>query len=467
MLKKDIFIKLSAILLILLLTITIDRIRILESPKRNLPNFENSIETNFFNFKLKSKSIGSKTDAILVAAQPKSKLYDLVFTANRATKDISVYKYGSKSINLIQKLNFDTLINQNRNNSNFIFDIELDKKRLLVSYVSIPQFYNSCNSFQIVEIPILNDALEINKISSVWRSGVCVHSYPNNVTWHDFQGRMAINDKFIYLTAGLVIAATYDGYYPSKNFYGLNQDLREEIKKNQLFGGVTQINKVTGKSSRFAEGFRGPSGITIREMGDKEEIFVSDHGPRGGDELNLIRKGGNYGWPWVSYGRDYFELRTNKPNGFIKTKFATHIGYDAPLYYWTPSIAPSQISVIQSDLDKYSSWAKGDLILTTLKDKSIYRLKIINESISSSERVFLDARIRDIAVTDTRIYVTTDDGRLMSLVVSDVTTTDFAFPPITTDTSPIYYRLPILHQFSVLIDLSWAKTNVVVRKIFE
>jgi hypothetical protein len=464
MLKKILLFS-YAILLILLLTITIDRIRIIESLKSNLPNFEKTIEANFFNFKLESKSIGSKTQAILVAAQPKSKLNDLVFTANRATKDISVYKYGNKSVKLIQKFNFDTLVN--KNNSNFLFDIELDKKRLLVSYVSIPQFYNSCDSFQIVEIPIQNDALEINKISSVWRSGVCVHSYPNNVTWHDFQGRMAISDQFIYLTAGLVIAATYDGYYPSKNFYGLNQDLQEQIKKNQLFGGVTQINKVTGKSSRFAEGFRGPSGITIREMGDKEEIFVSDHGPRGGDELNLIRKGGNYGWPWVSYGRDYFELRTNKPKGFIKTKFATHIGYDAPLYYWTPSIAPSQISVIKSDLDKYSSWAKGDLVLTTLKDKSIYRLKVINESIVSSERVFLGARIRDIAVTDTRIYVTTDDGRLMSLVVSDITTTDFAFPPITTDGLPFYYRLPILHQFSVLIDLSWAKADMVVRKIFK
>ena len=95
MLKKKYFIKLSAILLILLLTITVDRIRILELPKKNLPNFEKIIETNFFNFKLDSKSIGSKNEAILIAAQPKSKLSDLVFTANRTSKDISVYKYGT------------------------------------------------------------------------------------------------------------------------------------------------------------------------------------------------------------------------------------------------------------------------------------------------------------------------------------------------------------------------------------
>ena len=464
---KKIFFSVNAIFLILLLTITVDRVRISQLPTKNLPAYEKIIETNFFNFKLNSRSVGHRNEAILVAAQKKSELSSLVFTANRSTLELMVLKYANKGIKVIHNFNFNALLSENENNANFIFDIETDDDRLYISYVTIPKFHNSCNAFEILEIPIKNNSLEIKKMSKLWKSNACVHSYPNNVTWHDFQGRITVNDKFIYLTAGLVIAATYEGYYPSSSFYGLNPDLRAEIEKDQLFGGVIQINKLTGKSKRFAEGFRGPSGIALREVGAKEEIFVADHGPRGGDELNLIRKGGNYGWPWVSYGRDYFESQTSKPNGFIGTKFATHTGFDKPLHYWTPSIAPSQISVIKTNFDKYSSWAKGDLILTTLKDKSIYRLKIERESMISSERVYLDARIRDIAITDNEIFLTTDDGRLMTLVVSDMPTTDFAFPPVVTESSLFYYRLPVLHQFSVLIDLSWAKATSVARKLFE
>ena len=464
---KKVFISVNSIFLILLLAITVDRVRISQLPTRNLPEYEKIIETNFFNFKLNSKSVGHRNERILVAAQKKSKLSSLVFTANRSTLELMVFKYTNKSMNVIHNFNFNTLLSKNDNDANFIFDIETDNDRLLISYVSTPQYHNSCDAFEILEIPIKNDSLEIKKASKVWRSNACVHSYPNNVTWHDFQGRITVNDRFIYLTAGLVITSTYESYYPSSEFYGLNPDLREEIEKDQLFGGVIQIDKLTGKSIRFAEGFRGPSGIALREVGAKEEIFVADHGPRGGDELNLIRKGGNYGWPWVSYGRDYFESQISQPKGFIGTKFADHTGFDKPLHYWTPSIAPSQISVIKTNFDKYSSWAKGDLILTTLKDKSIYRLKIERGSIKSSERVFLDARIRDIAITDYEIFLTTDDGRLMTLVVSDMPTTDFAFPPVVTEGSLFYYRLPVLHQFAVLIDRSWAKATLVARKLFE
>lgn len=463
---KKILLSVISILLIIILIVAIDRVRISQLSIRILPVQDKIIETNFFNFKVNQKSIGNFNSSVLVAAQQKSHSSGLVFTADRSSKELKVFKYTNYDIKLIHNFNFNNLVNLNENFSNFIFDIEIDHNQLLISYVSTPQFHNSCDAFEIIKIPIQIDNLDIKNISKIWRSNVCIHSFPNNVSWHDFHGRIAVNDKFIYLTAGLVIAATYEGYYPSPNFYGLNSDLRKEIEKDQLFGGVTQINKSTGKSIRFAEGFRGPSGITIREVGGGEEIFVADHGPRGGDELNLIRKGGNYGWPWVSYGRDYYESLISKPNGLIGTRFATHTGFDEPLYYWTPSIAPSQISVLKNDLDKNSSWAKNDIILTTLKDKSIYRIKIEGKSIKSSERVFLGARIRDIAVTHNKIFLTTDDGKLMTLVVSDLPTSDFAFPPLVSEVSPIYYRFPVLHRFFVLIDILWTKANFVARKFF-
>ena len=265
-------------------------------------------------------------------------------------------------------INIETLapIVKEHKNNYFIFDLLIDGDFLLVSLVTIPNMANSCDIFQIIKIPIIKSNLVPSGASQVWKSNVCIHTYPNDPGWGDFQGRLAVSKYNIYMSAGLLIASTYLGFYPNLNVSGLNEDLTTEIKNYQLFGGVIKINKTTGTSSRIAQGFRGPSGLAIKTTPLGEQIWLVDHGPRGGDELNLVIEGKDYGWPWVSYGRKYFDA-TKGQKGIINTKFGTHTGYEEPIYYWTPSIAPSQLIVLPKTLDNDSSWSAGDIVVSSLK----------------------------------------------------------------------------------------------------
>ena len=117
------------------------------------------------------------------------------------------------------------------------------------------------------------------------------------------------------------------------------------------------------------------------------ELWVSEHGARGGDEINVIGAGKNYGWPIISYGVHYSGAKigvgTAKP------------GMEQPIHYWDPSIAPAGIDFYDGKL--FPKW-KNDLLVTSLKFGLISRLKIVNNKVIEEERIFRDdfGRLRDI-----------------------------------------------------------------------
>ncbi|SIO35870.1 PQQ-dependent sugar dehydrogenase [Salinivibrio sp. ES.052] len=170
-------------------------------------------------------------------------------------------------------------------------------------------------------------------------------------------------------------------------------------------------NDPTKQPHVFSYGHRNIQGIALDNNGDR--IWTHEHGPQGGDELNIIESGKNYGWPIITYGVNY-GLGTQIGEGTQKA------GMQQPVYYWDPSIAPSGMTMVDSK--QFPMW-HGDLLLGSLKFGLLVRLEIKQGEVTHEERMLNGqfGRIRDvIQANDGSILLLTDrkNGRLLKLTPS-------------------------------------------------
>jgi aldose sugar dehydrogenase len=159
----------------------------------------------------------------------------------------------------------------------------------------------------------------------------------------------------------------------------------------------------------YALGFRDIQGVTINPRTGK--LWTSEHGPRGGDEINAVEKGKNYGFPVIGYGHEY----TGKAINGDKTH---QDGMEQPVYFWTPDIAPSGIAFYSGKL--FPAW-QGDLFVAELVGRSLVRLALNGERVVGEERLLteLNSRIRGVNEgPDGALYVLTDGngGKILRLV---------------------------------------------------
>lgn len=157
----------------------------------------------------------------------------------------------------------------------------------------------------------------------------------------------------------------------------------------------------------YAYGTRAPLGITRDPRNGA--IWAVENGPQGGDELNLIKAGANYGWPITTYGLEY--------TGEVISELQQAPGIESPVTYWFPAIAPSSIALYLGD--KLPRWY-GNLFVGTLRGQHLLRLSVENGVVVEQEKLLLDLneRIRDVREgPDGLLYVLTDstDGRLLRL----------------------------------------------------
>ena len=151
----------------------------------------------------------------------------------------------------------------------------------------------------------------------------------------------------------------------------------------------------------WAYGVRSPEGLTFDPKTGR--LWQVDHGPRGGDELNIIEKGKNYGWPVIVHGIDY-------PGTAIGEGITHKEGMEEPVYYWDPVIAPSGLAFYTGNL--FPQW-KNSLFVGGLRGTMLDRLTIANDKVVAEEPLLTDlrARIRDVRVgPDGAVYVLTDSG---------------------------------------------------------
>lgn len=150
----------------------------------------------------------------------------------------------------------------------------------------------------------------------------------------------------------------------------------------------------------YSMGHRDVSGIATNP--DTGEIWITEHGPRGGDELNRITSGGNYGWPVISYGTDY----TGEKIGDGHTAGE---GMTQPRYFWRPSIAPSGLMFYSGDM--FPEW-RGNIFVTSLSGQHIARLVMDGDSVVAEERLLVERgqRIRDLQQgPDGALYALTNE----------------------------------------------------------
>jgi aldose sugar dehydrogenase len=234
---------------------------------------------------------------------------------------------------------------------------------------------------------------------------VIFKAMPLKDTDNHYGGRMAfLSDGTFALTIG-------EGFEYREKAQDLSTDLGKIVRLNDD-GSVPQDNPFVGQSSVRPEiytwGHRNPQGLIFDAQSGR--LYETEHGPRGGDELNIIVAHRNYGWPVITYGMDY--------SGAYVSPYTQRPGLEQPVIYWTPSIAPSGLAMYRGD--KFPAW-RGDLFVGALAFKHLRRVHLDEHgNVVDQEELLNDLhwRIRDVrAAPDGYLYVCTDetDGRVLRL----------------------------------------------------
>lgn len=254
-----------------------------------------------------------------------------------------------------------------------------NRAKLLVSYPRLTP--KRCVEVVVHRVILDRQKNSVSKRESWFRSKPCV---PISAVQHA-AGRMEVIDgSSAYLTVGDL------GY--------------TEIDNRNKRGDLGSLFKITkARAIKISQGHRNQQGIVLL---DGKNLLTSEHGPRGGDEINIIESGIDYGWPFVTYGAPY-----SQGDYVVPKSTGTHSGYREPIKHWTPSIAPTEL--VQLPGTAFGSYASG-LAMGTLRQESLVFMKFVGRRIVETVEINLGKRIRDLDVLpDARLIATTDSGELI------------------------------------------------------
>lgn len=271
-------------------------------------------------------------------------------------------------------------------------DIQLDpdfskSKRVFVSYSKMGKDKKSTTA-------LASGVLVENQLKDIQDIFVANAHSSNKI---HYGSRIAFDDAgFLYLSIG-------------------DRDEREKAQSPDFHNGkIIRMKKDGSQAQVWSLGHRNPQGLVFDSA--SKSLYGLEHGPRGGDELNLILQNKNYGWPIITYGKEYWGLNTKIGEGTHKD------GLEQPVHQFTPSIAPSDFLIYSGG--KLKAW-KGDFLSTTLAGSHLNRLVLKAGKLVKEERLLqsLDERWRSIAETASGdLLLTTDSGKIFLLAAESSTT---------------------------------------------
>ena len=296
----------------------------------------------------------------------------------------------------------------------FLYNLSSKKLTKLASLISANRRVND-SRFAINDIAVLSQSQSAaNLLISYPRLGLqrdCVEVVVENVNYDRINQKINRVKTWLVTKPCVPISAVQHtsgrfAVIDSKSAYVTIGDLGyTQISNRKKRGDLGSIFKVSSTSvSKFSQGHRNAQGILLY---NGKDLLAAEHGPRGGDELNLIKAGSDYGWPFVTYGQPY------GPGDYVRpTKTGTHAGFVEPLKYWVPSIAPTEL--VQLPKSGWGDWS-NQLVLGTLREQVLVFIAIDERfAVTNTVNVDIGERIRDLEVLSTgELVATTDSGKLL------------------------------------------------------
>ncbi|WP_307574111.1 PQQ-dependent sugar dehydrogenase [Variovorax paradoxus] len=280
-----------------------------------------------------------------------------------------------------------------------LVDSGFEKNRTLYFCFSEPAANGSSNSTALARAQLSEDGTKLENLKIIFSQ------QPKVASRNHFGCRIVESrDSTLFLTLG-------DRFSRKEDAQKLDNHLGK-IVRIAKDGTVPADNPFVGKAGALPEvwsyGHRNGQGATLAPDG---RLWMIEHGPQGGDEINISQAGRNYGWPVITYGENY-------GGGKIGDGITAKEGMEQPLHYWVPSIAPSGMAFLTSE--RYGAGWKGNLFVGSLKFGYLDRIELKDGKVVAEHKLLADgrARIRDVKQgPDGWLYVLTDesDGKLLRL----------------------------------------------------
>lgn len=273
------------------------------------------------------------------------------------------------------------------------------ERALLVSYTYVDT-ENVCYRSRISRLTIPDGIEDIRALSAgpedwdlVYETNPCL---PFNETRELIVGYMA-GGRMAFKAPNLLYYGS--GEYHLEGFYRPDSGIQSDASD---YGKTLEINLETGETRHYSKGHRNLQGVVLDAQG---RLWTTEHGMRGGDELNLVLDGENYGWPLENLGTLYSGLPAP-----TEGEVGRHELYRAPVFSWLPSAAVSSLALVEGF---HPTW-DGDLLIGSLKGRTMFRARIQDERLVFLETIEVGQRIRDIEqVDDERIALWLDTNELI------------------------------------------------------
>jgi cytochrome c2 len=278
--------------------------------------------------------------------------------------------------------------------TDIVLDTAAEPPNVIVAYQEW-NAANKCFTVRVAVAALMGTKSEEQSPGEVWKR------------IFETQPCLPLSQDLQYLESGGRLGWLGDKLLLTVGDFGLGESVHPPLSQSDdnSYGKVLLLDR-SGRHEVFSRGHRNPQGLLV----DREQrIWLTEHGPQGGDELNLLQKGRNYGWPYATYGTGYGRLFWPLAPGAHD-----HGEFAEPVHAFVPSIAISNLIRVQSRR-VFPEW-HDDLLIGSLRARTLFRARIRDDRVIYVEPIPLGFRIRDLAEgEDGRILLRTDSGAIVAL----------------------------------------------------